>query len=69
MRLLAGQRLAFLKVLQSRETAESLRSIILNFLSRQREPELSDIRIVRQPADFDSMMEDFIIAFLRNLWN
>ena len=64
--LLAGQRLALLKVLQSRETAESLRSIILNFLSQQREPELSDIRIVRQPADFDSMMEDFIIAFLRN---
>jgi hypothetical protein len=66
--VLAGQRFAHLKVLQAREGAEALRGRILHTLSQQRKPELSDIRIVRGPADFDPMMQDFIIAFLTDAW-
>ena len=66
--VLAGQRFAHLKVLQAREDAEALRGRILQVLSQQHEPELSDIRIVRSPADFDPMMQDFIIAFLTDAW-
>jgi 8-oxo-dGTP pyrophosphatase MutT (NUDIX family) len=66
--VLAGQRFAHLKVLQAREDAEALRGRILHTLSQQSEPELSDIRIVRGPADFDPMMQDFIIAFLTDAW-
>ena len=66
--VLAGQRFAHLKVLQAREDAETLRARILQVLSEQHEPELSDIRIVRGPADFEPMMQDFIIAFLTDAW-
>jgi hypothetical protein len=66
--VLAGPCFAHLKVLQAREDAEALRGRILRALSQQRQPELSDIRIVRSPADFDPMMRDFIIAFLTDAW-
>ena len=66
--VLAGPCFAHLKVLQAREDAEALRGRILHALSQQRQPELSDIRIVRGPADFDPMMRDFIIAFLTDAW-
>jgi hypothetical protein len=66
--VLAGQRLAHIKVLQARETADALRARIRNTLSRQHQPELSDIRVVRGPADFDPMMQDFVIAFMIEMW-
>jgi 8-oxo-dGTP pyrophosphatase MutT (NUDIX family) len=66
--MLAGPRFAHIKVLQAREDADTLRSRILQTLSQQHQPELSDIRIVRGPADFDPMMRDFIIAFLTDAW-
>ncbi len=67
--VLAGQRLAHIKIMQARETAEALRARILDNLSRQPEPELSDIRIVRGPGDLDPMMQDFIVAFLADAWS
>jgi hypothetical protein len=67
--VLAGQRLAHIKVLQAREPAEALRGRILETLSRQSQPELCDIRIARSPADFDPMMQDFIVAFLTDAWS
>jgi hypothetical protein len=66
--VLAGQRLAHIKVMQARESAEALRARILDVLSRQPQPELRDIRIVRGPGDFDPMMQDFVIAFLTETW-
>lgn len=65
---LAGARIALLKRLQAREAAEPLRARILGMLSQQRQPELSDIRIVRSPADLDPMMPDYVVAFLRDAW-
>ena len=66
--MLAGQRLAHLKIMQARENADALRARILENLSRQPQPELSDIRIVRGPGDLDPMMQDFIVAFLNDAW-
>jgi len=66
--VLAGQRLAHIKVLQAREDADTLRAKILGVLAQQNQPELSDIRVVRSPADFDPMVQDFIIAFLTEAW-
>ena len=51
--VLAGPRIALMKILQARESAAELRKRILDHLAREREPELADIRIVRGPADLD----------------
>jgi hypothetical protein len=56
------------KVLRSREPAEALRGRILGHLGSQAQPELADIRIVRSPADLDSMMPTFVSAFLAYMW-
>lgn len=61
-----GPYLAQIKTLHSRESAEYVRERILTLLSREAQPELSDIRIVRGPADFDPAMPRFVTAFLRH---
>jgi 8-oxo-dGTP pyrophosphatase MutT (NUDIX family) len=53
-----------IKVLRSTQNAEALHARILGQLARERQPELSDIRIVRKPRDFDPAMPRFIKAFL-----
>ncbi len=60
-----GPLIAQIKTLRSRESAEALRARILTHLASEQEPELSDIRIVRGPADFDPAMPRFVTAFLR----
>jgi 8-oxo-dGTP pyrophosphatase MutT (NUDIX family) len=65
----AGPRIAHIKRLRVRETAADLRARILANLAREPEPELTDIRIVRGPADFDPMMPPFVTAFLRHAWS
>jgi hypothetical protein len=66
--VLAGPRIAHMKMLRAREPALALRRRILEYLQREAEPELADIRIVRGPADFDPMMPQFVRAFLGHLW-
>ena len=66
--VLAGRRIALMKTLRARENADELRARIVAYLARQQQPELSDIRIVRGPADFDPMMPDFVRAFLTHAW-
>jgi len=63
-----GAFIVAIKVLRSPLNAEALRARILERLARQRQPELSDIRIVRGPADFDPMMQAFVRAFLEHRW-
>jgi 8-oxo-dGTP pyrophosphatase MutT (NUDIX family) len=60
-----GTLIAQIKTLRSHESAEALRERMLAHLASEREPELSDIRIVRGPADFDPAMPRFVTAFLR----
>ena len=42
---------------------------ILDFLAREREPELCDIVVVRSRADLDARMPEFVTAFLTDFWN
>jgi 8-oxo-dGTP pyrophosphatase MutT (NUDIX family) len=64
----AGSRIAQIKLLRAHATAAELRARILDHLSQEAEPELSDIRIVRGPDDLDPMIPDFVVAFLRHRW-
>ena len=63
-----GALIVAIKVLRSPLSAEALRARILDWLARERQPELSDIRIVRGPGDFDPMMRAFVRAFLEHRW-
>jgi 8-oxo-dGTP pyrophosphatase MutT (NUDIX family) len=66
--VLAGPRVAHMKLLQARDSAVELRARILDHLARETEPELADVRIVRGPADFVSQMPAFMTAFLSYAW-
>ena len=66
--VLAGPRIAQVKMLRARDTAAALRARILTHLATEAQPELADIRIVRGPADFDPMMPPFMTAFLTHVW-
>lgn len=59
-----GALLAMIKILRSRQSADELRARILAFNATQKEPELTDIRIVRSEADFEPAMRDFVKAFV-----
>ena len=59
-----GGLIAHIKVLRSDQSAEALRTRMIAHLARERQPELSDIRIVRRTADFDPAMPHFVTAFL-----
>ena len=63
-----GAFIVAIKVLRSPLDAEALRARILEWLARERQPELSDIRIVRDPGDFDPMMPGFVRAFFTHRW-
>jgi hypothetical protein len=64
----SGQQIAHLKIMQAREDAVALRARILKFLAQQKQPELSDIRIVRSLDDLDPRMLPFVGGFLRQQW-
>lgn len=59
-----GALIVQIKVLRSKQTAEVLRSRILEQLAQEPQPELSEILIARGPGDFDPMMPGFVTAFL-----
>jgi 8-oxo-dGTP pyrophosphatase MutT (NUDIX family) len=67
--VLAGPRLALIKLLHAPEPAASLRARILAHLAREREPELADIVIVGGGADLDPRMPAFVTAFLIDFWS
>jgi 8-oxo-dGTP pyrophosphatase MutT (NUDIX family) len=52
------------KVLRSTKTADDLHARMLAHLRREKQPELSDILIVRGPSDFVVAMPRFVTAFL-----
>ena len=59
-----GSSIVAIKVLRSPLGAEALRARALEWMTREKQPELSDVRIVRNPSDFDPMMRRFVTAFL-----
>ncbi|MGE0749593.1 MAG: NUDIX hydrolase [Variibacter sp.] len=66
--VLAGPRIALMKVLQAPDDAATLRARMLAHIAADREPELSDIRIVREPRDLDAAVPSHMTAFLRSAW-
>jgi 8-oxo-dGTP pyrophosphatase MutT (NUDIX family) len=66
--VLAGARIAQIKIVRAQETAQSLRGRILAHIAREAQPELADVRVVGSPADFDAMMPPYVTAFLRHVW-
>jgi hypothetical protein len=66
--VLAGPRIALMKILRSPEHANTLRDRVRAHLARQATPELADMRIVRGAADRDPMMPPFVTAFLDAMW-
>jgi 8-oxo-dGTP pyrophosphatase MutT (NUDIX family) len=67
--VLDGTLIMHVKRLRAREPAVALRRRLLDHLARERQPELSDIRIVRGPADLDPMIPTFTAAFLAHQWS
>jgi 8-oxo-dGTP pyrophosphatase MutT (NUDIX family) len=67
--VLGGALVGHMKVMRSRATATELRERALAHLASEERPELSDIRIVRGPADLDPAMPPFVISFLRHVWS
>jgi 8-oxo-dGTP pyrophosphatase MutT (NUDIX family) len=59
-----GQRLALMKIVQARATADALRARILAFIASEREPELAGVHVVRSVADLSSKMPPYVAAFL-----
>jgi hypothetical protein len=59
-----GQRIALMKVLQARQSAEALRARILAFLAREAAPELSDIHVARSVDDLHPRMPPYVAKFL-----
>jgi 8-oxo-dGTP pyrophosphatase MutT (NUDIX family) len=59
-----GQRIALMKVLQARESADALRGRILAFLALEADPELSDIHVVRSLDDLHPSMPPYVATFL-----
>ena len=60
----AGPRLALMKTLTAPTPAAALQRKMRDHLAREAKPELSDIRIVRGPGDFDRAMPAFVTAYL-----
>jgi len=59
-----GQRLALMKVVQARESAATLHERIRAFLASQKQPELSDIHVVRSVNDLRPTMPPYVATFL-----
>jgi 8-oxo-dGTP pyrophosphatase MutT (NUDIX family) len=57
-----GPLIAQIKVLRSKESSAALRERILTHLGREQNPELADIRIIREHKDLDPAMPRFVTA-------
>jgi hypothetical protein len=64
----AGPRIGHVKILHANESAETLGERVLAFLARRERPQLSGVRIVRSPADFDSAIPPWVMEFLKTAW-
>jgi 8-oxo-dGTP pyrophosphatase MutT (NUDIX family) len=69
MTVLDGRRIAQIRVLHAHANAAELRARILDHLAGDKQPELTDVRVVRSADDFDPMMPPFMTAFLTYIWD
>jgi len=59
---------ALIRRLVSHESAENLRRRVVRHIAGEPQPELSDVHIVRGPAQLDARMPRFVTAFLKEQW-
>jgi hypothetical protein len=64
--VISQQRIAHIKVLQSRENADALREHLRDNLNKQQDRELADIYVVRQEDDLHTAMPSYVVSFLRS---
>jgi hypothetical protein len=62
--VVAGARIALMRPLLARENSERLANRIRANLARERQPELSDVAVVRGVADFRPEIPDFVRAYI-----
>jgi hypothetical protein len=60
--------IAMIKRLTARQSSDELRLRIMRHLASDPQPEFTDVRIVRSPADLEPQMPYFMHAFLREEW-
>ncbi len=63
-----SSRIALMKHIDLPCPASQVRTRILSHLASQKQPELSDIYIVRSAADLDPKMPPFVSAYLLHMW-
>jgi hypothetical protein len=63
-----GPLIAQIRTLHSADPADALRQRMLAHLASEKQPELSDIYIVRGPQDYTAAMQPFVTAFLDGLF-
>jgi hypothetical protein len=61
---LLGQRLALMKIVQSRQDADTLRARVLAFIASESAPELAGVHVVRGVNDLHPKMPPYVAAFL-----
>ena len=66
--VMAGPRIAHMKILNIPFSAADLRLRILGYLRQQAQPELSAVHIVREAADLRPAMPGFMAAFFAHIW-
>jgi 8-oxo-dGTP pyrophosphatase MutT (NUDIX family) len=66
---LAGARIGLMRPLRAHEDSDKLAARIHAFIAGEKEPELEDVMIVREPADFVPEIPDFVRAYLECEWN
>lgn len=66
--LVDGPLIVQVRTLRSTQPADALRDRMLEHLASERQPELSDIRIVRGPQDYAPTMPGFVTAVLDGIF-
>jgi hypothetical protein len=59
---------ALIRRLISRQNAGDLRRRVIRDIRAEQQPELSDMHIIRGPAQLDARMPMFVTAFLQEQW-
>jgi hypothetical protein len=67
--VLTKPHIAHFKILRAPDTAAALRARIRAHLTRETQPELADVRIVRGPTDLDPMIPITVRTFLTHIWS
>jgi len=66
--VLAGARIALMKILNAPVPAAELRARILGYLAQEKQPELVGIYVAQGLGDLDPRMPPFVTVFLSYMW-